>query len=206
MLKIKIIVLYFLLVFVSNAQELNLKKTESGLFSLGARSTLSLFNDGNKSDYGAGVGGQFRLQVSERVNTDWFFDYLTSDIKNLGNRSDFHIGWSVLFYPWLKPNQLVKPYFLAGHCFDYSRMVANAVPQNFAERWSSAVQFGIGTHFNLTQRLDLSLTSQYMIHLGNHIHAEIHDDMIHFHEEKGGTLEGHLLITIGLNVKLFDLW
>jgi hypothetical protein len=187
-------------------QEIRLNKSESGLFSLGARSTVSLFNDGNKSDIGSGVGGQFRLQVSERVNTEWFFDYLSSDIGKLGNRSDYHIGWSVLFYPWLKENQWLKPYFLAGHCFDYSRMVANAVPANFAERWSSAVQFGIGTHFQLTQRLDFSFTGQYMIHLGNHLHPEIHQDMIHFHEEKGGTLEGHLLLTFGLHVKLFDLW
>jgi hypothetical protein len=85
-------------------------------------------------------------------------------------------------------------------------MAENAVPANFAERWSSAVQFGIGTHFQLTQRLDFSFTSQYMIHLGNHLHPEIHQDMIHFHEEKGGTLEGHLLLTFGLNVKLFNLW
>ena len=32
------------------------------------------------------------------------------------------------------------------------------------DRWGSAVQAGLGIHFNLTSRFDISLMSQYMIH------------------------------------------
>jgi hypothetical protein len=54
--------------------------------------------------------------------------------------------------------------------------------------------------------MDLSLVTQYMIHLGTHIHAEQLANEIVFTEEKGASLEGHLLIHIGLNYKIGDLW
>jgi hypothetical protein len=200
----------FLLLFftiVANAQPLTLKKNEGGLFSLGARTTISTFNHGEFGNSGFGLGGQFRVQLSDRVNTDWFLDYITSDLDQLAFRTDYHIGWSVLFYP-LKPKerQVVKPYILAGHCFDYTVLKENTDHTNQLDRWSSAVQAGIGTHFNITQRMDLSLVTQYMIHLGTHIHAEQLANEVVFTEEKGASLEGHLLIHIGLNYKIGDLW
>ncbi len=198
--------LFLLLSYFGNAQGLKIKKTNSGIFGLGARSTTSLFNDSQTNNFGTGVGGQFRLQVSDRVNTDWFADYLTGNIGTIANRNDIHIGWSVMYYPWLKEKQIVKPYFLAGHCFDYSRLRENANFANSAQRWSSAVQAGIGTHFNLNERMDLSLTGQYMIHLGNHIDPEINGNTLDFNYEKGVSLEGHLLITVSLNFKIVDLW
>lgn len=188
------------------AQDIQIKNHSGGLLSVGVRSTLSAFNDSKTNNFGKGIGGQFRIQLSERVNTDWFFDYLTSDIGTVANRTDYHIGWSVLFYPYLKENQIFKPYVLAGHCFDYSYMVDNNAQYNSAERWSSAVQAGIGTHVNLTKRMDLSLTSQYMIHLGNHIDPVIYAGGVTFENETGFSLEGHLLITVGLTYKLIDLW
>lgn len=181
-------------------------QNQSGNFQLGVRSTVSLFNDSQTNDFGNGIGGQFRLQLADRINTDWFFDYLTSDIGTVANRTDYHIGWSVLFYPYLKEKQRVKPYILAGHCFDYTNMVENLNKSNYSERWSSAIQGGIGSHFQLSPRLDVSLTSQYMIHLGNHIHPIITSNSINFTEEKGASLEGHLLITVGVNYKIADLW
>lgn len=185
-------------------------QNSSGSFQLGARSTVSLFNDGNTDNFGKGIGGQFRIQFADRINTDWFFDYLTSDIGNVANRTDYHIGWSVLFYPYLKERQLIKPYILpyilAGHCFDYSLMVENNNSSNKANRFSSAVQAGIGTHINLSPRLDLSLTSQYMIHLGSHIDPIISNGNVFFQKEKGASLEGHLLTTISINYKIGNLW
>jgi hypothetical protein len=181
-------------------------QNQSGNFQLGVRSTVSLFNDSETSDFGKGIGGQFRLQLADRINTDWFFDYLSSDIGSLANRTDYHIGWSVLFYPYLKEKQTIKPYILAGHCFDYSYMAENINKSNFSERWSSAIQAGIGSHLQLSPRMDLSLTTQYMIHLGNHIHPMTTFNSVSFIEEKGASLEGHLLITVGVNYKIADLW
>ena len=201
-----IVVSIFFISSLVNAQDIQLKNNQGGLLSLGVRSTISAFNDSKTNNFGKGIGGQFRLQLSERVNTDWFFDYLTSDIGSVAHRTDYHIGWSVLFYPYLKENQLIKPYIVAGHCFDYSYMAENSDKNNSAKRWSSAVQAGIGTHINLSKRMDLSLTSQYMIHLGNHIHPVISSNSIVFQNEGGISLEGHLLLTVGLNYKLIDLW
>ncbi|MEN9303546.1 MAG: hypothetical protein RL264_1975 [Bacteroidota bacterium] len=202
--------LYLFVLLISSswnfAQPLKIKNGDGGIWSAGMRSTISLFNDSETDNFGTGLGGQMRLQLSKRLNTDWFFDYLTSDIKQVGHRTDFHIGWSVVYYPWLQENQLIKPFFLAGHCFDYSKMTENANRLNFDERWSSAVQAGIGTHFRLTDRLDFTLLGQYMIHLGNHIHPSIVGNSLTFSEEHGASLEGHLLITFGVNFKLFDLW
>jgi opacity protein-like surface antigen len=201
-----IVVSIFFISSLVNAQDIQLKNNQGGLLSLGVRSTISAFNDSKTNNFGKGIGGQFRLQLSERVNTDWFFDYLTSDIGSVAHRTDYHIGWSVLFYPYLKENQLIKPYIVAGHCFDYSYMAENSDKNNSAKRWSSAVQAGIGTHINLSKRMDLSLTSQYMIHLGNHIDPVISSSSIVFQNEGGISLEGHLLLTVGLNYKLIDLW
>ena len=63
-----------------------------------------------------------------------------------------------------------------------------------------------GNHFNVTDRADLSLVCQYMWHLGTDIHAEEHAGQVHFHKEKGANLEGHLLIHVSFNYKLFDAW
>ncbi len=193
------------------------KYTPAGMLSLGGRTTVSLFNDHKNEMTGTGVGGQFRLRFSDAVNTDWFFDYITSDILNYAHRTDYHIGWSVLFYPI---NQLdyfrqdgefkpkFRPYILAGHCFDYSRIESKADATVYGERWSSAVQAGLGTHLELSPRFDISLTGQYMIHLGNHIETDYDftTGALSFHEHKGASLAGHVLVTLSLNYKIAKLW
>jgi hypothetical protein len=100
----------------------------------------------------------------------------------------------------------VQPYVLAGHCFDRTFIQENGNRSNNITRWSSAAQTGLGVHFNLTERLDLSLVGQYMLHLGDEIHADYHDGHVHFHEESGSSMEGHLLFHVGVNYKIADLW
>ena len=165
----------------------------------GVRTTLSTFNGGDWDRAGNGTGGQMRVQIGDRVGTEWFFDYLTTDLEGPARRIDDHIGWSLMFYPvttdgYTKP---VLPYLLAGHCFDYTQI---ATHEDRADRWSSAVQFGAGAHFNLSERVDLSPTAQYMIHLGNDLHYEPEG---HGHVDSGhaGTLEGHLLFNLSVNYR-----
>ncbi|MGZ3861788.1 MAG: hypothetical protein ACXVPN_00110 [Bacteroidia bacterium] len=186
-----------------------MKNSYSGVFSMGARSTISTFNDGKWQNAGTGAGGQFFIQATNRVNTAWFFDYITSGVGDYANRTDYHIGWSVMYY--LVPSNAekapkIQPYILAGHCFDYSNFKDNTDNNNFAERWSSAAQAGIGTHFNLTNRFDLNVQGQYMIHLGNDIDAEKENGVVVFKQDPGVNLQGHILFTIGVNYKLADLW
>ena len=194
----------------SQAQEKN-----GGWFSFGARSTISAFShDG----FGLGTGGQFRIQLNERVNSDWFADYISINDQN-GIRSEYyHIGWSILFYPLKDRNypKLIQPYIVAGHCFDYNKktLISNATISE--DRWGSAVQTGIGTHFNLAKRFDVSFTTQYMIHLTNELevsettitdgHNHSHKTAIEIKQHNHSGLEGHLLATISLNYKIGKLW
>lgn len=177
----------------------------AGMFSLGVRNTLSLFNSHEAASFGA--GGHFRIQLSDRVNTEWFADYITSKVDNQLGRKDYHIGWSVIYYV-LNPakTKIVQPYIEAGHCFDYTNL-RNSWTGEERERWSSAVQMGIGVHFNITSRFDVTLKSQYMLHLGGHIHAEKNFfGMYVIHEHEGFQAEGHLLNTISLNYKIGRIW
>jgi hypothetical protein len=140
---------------------------------------------------------------------EFYGDYLTSKIGDVGHRDDAHVGWSVMYYP-LKDKtftKFMKPYLVMGHCFDYSRVAENSNPDNNFERFSSAIQLGAGNHFNLTERFDLTFVAQYMFHLGKHASAHEHEGEFEIHQETGGlSLEGHLLFTLGINYKIADLW
>jgi len=191
------------------AQDAPYKNNPSGIFSFGMRSTLSLFSNHSWSNVGIGAGGGFRLQFSRYINSEWFFDYLNSDIEKLANRSDYHIGWSVMFYPLAGNDdfsKVIKPYILAGHCFDYTRVSENADPTNMKQRWSGAIQAGLGTHFNITPRFDVSILGQYMMHLGTDVHAHIFANTVLIEQHKSASLEGHLLFTLGLHYKIVDCW
>ena len=148
------------------------------------------------------------MRFGERVNSDWFADYIAINIKDKVRSEYYHIGWSVLFYPFseLQYPKLLQPYVLAGHCFDYNRKTAIGDPSNTRDRWGSAVQAGIGTHFNLSEKFDVSLTCQYMIHLTKELEAEIDGDQVTIEDHGHTSLEGHLLTTVSLNYKLFRLW
>jgi hypothetical protein len=199
----KIYLVFFSLFFLcASAQKDSLQRSNAGWFSLGARNTVSAFSD---EGAGLGTGGQFRIQLANQVNTDWFADFITINIKDKVRSNYYHIGWSVLFYP-MKEVKKVQPYILAGHCFDYNKVTLIDNPSLFLDRWGSAVQAGLGTHFNLTKRFDISLTSQYMIHLSTVLHTEVGDGYVTIYEESRTTLHGHLLTTVSLNYKVGKLW
>ena len=197
------------------AQEVE-KEGRAGRFELGLRSTASLF--GTEGYPGLGVGGQFRLQFTERINSEWFADWITTDLGGQGLRKDAHIGWSVMFYPFLA-KKAIQPYILAGHCFDYTKVnVTNSEGSESANRLSSATQIGLGTHYRVTDQFDFSLSAQYMLHLGNDVHTEEvvvnGETELHLADHHGDHgeadnplgLEGHLLLTLSMNYRIADLW
>lgn len=215
----KKVVSFFIIVFVltiSKSSWGQIKDMEipgnGGVFSLGMRSTGSFF--GNDGYPGYGVGGQFRLQLLKWLNTEWFADYITTNINSAGKRSDAHVGWSVLFYPFSnKKQQWYTPAIIMGHCFDYTKVTPLSTEiqdrsDEVVDRWSSAVQLGVANHFNLTNRFDISVNAQYMLHLGKHIHTSGHEHPQTFdvHIEDEFNFEGHLLVTVSLNYKIADLW
>lgn len=181
---------------------------DGGNFSLGVRTTVSAFGHGSLKETGYGAGGQFRLQLTERINTEWFLDVIHTDIAGIANRKDYHIGWSVMYY-LIRPKEFkrpVVPYVVAGHCFDHTRIAPNGRNDQAQKRGSSAVQAGLGTHFNVTPKFDISLTCQYMLHLGKELHAHAEDGELHIEKHGHAGWEGHLLVTLGANYKFMRLW
>lgn len=165
-----------------------------------------MFNEDNA--VGKGIGGQFRVQFSNQLNTEWYFDYITSKKGSSTFRNDYHIGWSVMLYT--KNNnqfdRLLQPYLIAGHCFDYSKVSEQNAKNNFADRLSMATQAGIGTHINITQKLDCSLSGQYMLHFGKDIETTFTGEAVVFEKKKFSRADGHLLFTFSFNYKFFHLW
>jgi hypothetical protein len=178
-----------------------------GMVSLGTRNTFSMFNDDKA--IGKGIGGQYRIQLTRKLGSEWFLDYISSKNGTITFRNDYHIGWSVMYYP-LPDNgkdRIIQPYILAGHCFDYSRVMEQKNRSNYAARWSMAAQTGLGTHINITDRLDCSVSGQYMLHFGKDIETSIDDKSTVMIEKKNtSTPDGHLLLSVGFNYKFFHLW
>ena len=201
-----IIILSFLLTLSAQGQDFNIKNTRAGIFSLGARTSLGLVNDGKWQKTAFGTGGQFRIRFSDKVSTDWFLDYLTADLDNYAWRTDYHIGWNVVYYLSKNPDPVVQPYILAGHCFEYLKFTDNADAKNYAERWSASVQGGAGVQFNITPRFDVSVVAQYMMHLGTKITPSHVDNVTTFTKSKGYGIQDHVLLHISLNYKIADLW
>jgi hypothetical protein len=165
-----------------------------------------MFNEDNA--IGKGIGGQFRMQFYDQLNTEWYFDYITSKNGSSTFRNDYHIGWSVMLYT-KKNNQfdrLLQPYLIVGHCFDYSKVTEQSAKNNFADRLSMATQAGIGTHFNISPKLDCSLSGQYMLHFGKDIETTIYGDEVVFEKKNFSQADGHLLFTLSFNYKFFHLW
>lgn len=181
----------------------------TGNFSVGTRNTISMFNDDKA--IGTGIGGQFRFQFMDKLNSEWYADYIPSQTK-ISHRDDYHIGWSLMYYfgKNVHFDHVLQPYLIAGHCFDYSyvRQVGNR--SNSADRFSSATQAGLGTHFNITKRFDCSLSAQYMLHFGKEIEVEPveggSDGAVDIQRSEFTQPDGHLLFTVSFNYKFVNFW
>jgi hypothetical protein len=64
----------------------------------------------------------------------------------------------------------------------------------------------LGTHINITQKLDCSLSGQYMLHFGKDIATTIKGDEVIIEKKNFSTPDGHLLFTLSFNYKFFHLW
>ncbi len=186
----------------------NPKGLAAGAFEIGLRSTGSVFKETNYSFTSIGSGGQFRIRLSDKLNTEWFLDYMSSSYKQALFRKDLHIGWSVMYY--ILPKEMVKtsiisPYLIAGHCFDFTRFKTITNNQKLS-RWSGAVQSGLGAHIFLSPFLNLTLSTQYMIHLGPEIKAEQINQDWQLAKNLKGDFEGHFLQSISLNFYVGKLW
>jgi hypothetical protein len=103
-------------------------------------------------------------------------------------------------------DRLLQPYLIAGHCFDYSKVTEQNAKNNFADRLSMATQAGVGTHINITKKLDCSLSGQFMLHFGKDIETSIKGAEVIIRKKNFSQPDGHLLFTISFNYKFFNLW
>lgn len=211
-----------LLLFISTAfgQESSKEiSSNKGELTFGVRSTGSLFSESGNY-FGVGAGWQIRYRMSKRLNTEWFADWITTDIGGLGQRIDAHIGESMIIYPSKNPGSTgnFTPYVMGGFCGDYTKIQSNLLhndinderTQDSKGRWSFATQLGVGTHYNITEAFDISLSAQYIMHFGADIHSEIEknssgEDYLYIHYEDGKSLEGHWFLTISANFVIMDL-
>jgi hypothetical protein len=206
----KIIPLLLLCPCLSMAQEKEENK-EAGRLMIGYRSTISAFSDAGFAGFGSGA--QFRLQFGPKLNSEWYYDHISTNLGGLGRRTDEHIGWSVMYYAFGQHTEKGKftPYMEAGNCFDYTAVRTSYKNGTLASRGSAAVHLGLGTHYNLSEKVDITLKAQYMIHIGTNVDEKIvTDDISHQRYlviTSGETgLNGHLLITCSVNILLADLW
>jgi len=201
-MRLTVIIFVFFSTPLCMAQKDSISK--SGNFSLGLRNSLGFVyeNDWNKLAFGS--GGHFRIRFSEKVNSEWFIDYLQGDLYDFGKRTDVHIGWSVMYYP-LKKQRTIQPYLLAGHCFELLKMEENANFTNNVKRRSASVQAGTGIHFHIVPKADISIEAQYMMHFGTNIDI-IRQPILVFVKPGGVTLQDHFLLSLSINFYLFDLW
>lgn len=188
-------------------EEKKVRQEGSGNFSLGTRNTISMFSDDAAT--GIGIGGQSRFQFNDRLNSEWYADYIPSQTSTT-HRDDYHIGWSVMYYPGRNVHfdHVLQPYLIAGHCFDYSVVSEVGNKSNNADRFSSATQAGVGTHFNITRRFDFSLSAQYMLHFGKEVETVVipGEENLDIHRSEFVKPDGHFLVTLSFNYKFVNLY
>ncbi len=209
-IKLSSVFLLMLTFGFSNAQDQSIS-VNPGSAGIGMRTSSSVFLGDNAAGFGA--GGQIKILFSNRVNSEWFLDYMNSSAGLNGYRKDTHIGWSVQFavnkggYQTRMP----VPFVEAGQCFDWTTVgfvknnsSENAMPQTSVRNqpvFSAATQAGAGVAWFPISRLELNAQVQYMIHLGKDVHLEFDDDNYAYEisQSKGTSFDGHILGTISIS-------
>ena len=179
-----------------------------GMLSFGVRSDINIFTAAPKSP-GIGTGASVRLQMLDRLNTEWFGDYITTSLYGKIHRVDAHIGWNVMFYI-LNPKGFTRkftPFIAAGQCFDYTSVQQDGENQRLYSKATAAVQMELGCHYNITPRFDVSLSTLYDLHLGKDLDTDLNPDgTVSVTESRGAGWEGHVMIILSAHYKIGKLW
>jgi hypothetical protein len=185
----------------------------TGYLSMGARNSVGIFESNGEKFFGTGAGGQFALQIAKDFNSHYFADWIVSNIDNLAQRFDFHSGFSMMPQVFSFPagKKRVSLFPLAGICIDYTKFsitTGNNYKHGPAwlERYSFAVQAGCGATMSVSKRLDFSLETHYMLHIGTDIEIDKEGKNVLLTKLTGTNLEGHLFFAVSMDYKLFRLW
>lgn len=181
------------------------KHDQDGTFSIGIRSGLSFESSADGLNMSQGLGMQFRIMPTKRINTEWFAESYHGPYGDLGVRTDTHIGALALLYPQRRM-QRVAPFLAVGPNADFIKIRDRLNKNNFESRWCIGAQAGIGFHINMTYRFDMTVSTQYMLHFGQTVALQLDDGNIIYLPHDGSGLDGHLLFNISFNYKMADLW
>jgi hypothetical protein len=207
----------FLLLFITDLLTAQTNKDsvpdQTGYLSMGARNSVGIFTSNGKYFVGTGAGGQFALRIAKNFNSHWFADWIVSNIENKAQRYDFHSGFSMMpevFSPRVGKTHIAL-FPLGGICIDYTKFSITTGNNytngpTFLERYSFAVQAGLGLTVPVSKRLDFSFETHYMFHIGTDVEINIDGDNVELIKKTGTNMEGHLFFAISMDYKLFRLW
>lgn len=211
MLKIKLFISFLILLLCYGSCKAQDESTniESGYFSVARRSSISMWGLNEWKPSGLGTGTAFRIQISKRLNSEWYGDFIKTEYKGLAYRFDRHLTNSLMYYlreP--EADQVFRPFVSASvFCLDFTRLQIVG-EEEAMQRFSLSQQLGIGSHFFITERFDFSIYAQYYNHLGRDIHVHEHSDgTIEMEEVRGRiSLEGHMFLVCSFGYRFIDLW
>ena len=208
-----VLVFSFSYIFSQAQEKKDASSDPTGFLSMGARSCISIFTTNGKEFVGTGVGGQFALQIAKNFNSHWFADWITSNINNRAQRVDFHSGFSMMPQIFSKPigTTSISLFPLAGFCIDYTKFTITTGKNtssgpNHIDRYSFAAQAGCGATIPVSERLNVSLETHYMLHIGTDVDIAMSGDDVRLVKQKGSNLEGHFILALSIDYKLFKLW
>lgn len=204
-----ILTIALMLTFCGTVSAQRKSNVQSGYFSVTQRISGSLWGMNEWKLSGLGKGTAFRIQISKRLNSEWYGDFIKTEYKGVAYRWDRHLTNSLMFY--FRDLDSVKhkfhPFISASvFCLDFTHV--EIVGGQSLQRFSLSQQFGVGTHYFITERADISVYAQYYNHLGNDIHIEeLPDGTLHLEEHRGRiSLEGHMFLVCSFGYRFADLW
>ncbi|MCS6990547.1 MAG: hypothetical protein NZL95_01640 [Chitinophagales bacterium] len=184
---------------------MRIKFTDPGVFAAGIRTAAGLTLTDSTLNLAQGVGLQARLLVLQRLNTEWYVEWLRGGFSDEAFRTDLHLGFNILGY-FQRRLQRVAPFLMTGFAADALTLNNRLEARHRTTSWTTAVLGAIGFHINLTWRSDLTIAVAYQHHLVHQALLQTAEGILAQVPRSGRTGDGHLLVQLSMNYKITDLW
>lgn len=203
----KLLILFFFIfsTWVCHTQRLEIYGKRSGLSSVGLMrvSFNSIINENGFPPIGTGAHG--RIQLSNHLVYEGFFDFISYS-NDYSRRNDIRFGPNLLIYFRKKIVPIFQPYLTVGTTVGCDFYFDLSNRKNKRKSWFYGAQIGLGTHFNLTPRVDISLTCQYLISFSRNIETNTTNEVVEYVKAKGYSPRNQLTTVLSINYRIFDLW
>jgi len=193
------------LTFTSLGQRLEIYGKRGGLSSIGLMrvSFNSVINEKGFPPTGTGAHG--RIQLSDRFVYEGFFDFISYS-NDLSRINDVRFGPNLLIYIRKNTFPIFQPYITVGTTIGRNFYFDLSNRKNKETSWFYGAQIGLGTHFNLTPRVDISLTCQYFISYSRKIETTSTNQKTEYMKSKGYSEKNQITTVLSINYRIFDLW